>query len=162
ELDHMREQSTKWLDDCICGETGKPLPVLANALIGLRAVWPDALACDEMLCAPVLMQPLKGENDFAPRPITAVDVGVMQERLQHLGLKRISKDVMHQAVDVRASECSFHPVRDYLDRLTWDCTERMEKLFSSYFGAEPSPYVDKVSRMFLISMVARIYQPGCK
>jgi len=162
ELDHMREKSTKWLDDCICGETGKPLPVLANALIGLRAVFPDSIAYDEMLCAPILMRSLMGENNFAQRPFTDVDVGIMQDRLQHLGLKRIGKDVMHQAVDMRAREYSFHPVRDYLDGVRWDGVERIAKLFPHYFGAEPGLYVDAVGRMFLISMVARIYRPGCK
>lgn len=28
--------SAKWLDQCIKSETGKPLPILATALIGLR------------------------------------------------------------------------------------------------------------------------------
>src|SRR5262249_23698800 len=61
-----------WLSQCIRsgGKNSKPLPVLANALIGVRAVWPDAIAYDEMLCAPMLMQPLQGENDFTPRPLT--------------------------------------------------------------------------------------------
>ena len=71
--------ATGWLADCICNEKRKPLPVLANALIGIRAVWPDAIAYDEMLCAPMLMQPLQGENDFTPRPLTDVDVGIMQD-----------------------------------------------------------------------------------
>jgi predicted P-loop ATPase len=151
-----------WLNDCICDNKRRPLPVLANALIGVRAVWPDTIAYDEMLCAPMLMQPLQGDNDFTPRPLTDVDVGIMQEELQHLGLKRIGKDIMHQAIDIRASERSFHPVRDYLDGLTWDGTPRIHKLFSGYLGADPGPYTVTIGRMFMISMVARIYRPGCK
>ena len=153
----------EWLEQCICG--GKkmtPLPVLANALIGLRAVWPEAIAYDQMLCAPMLMQSLTGENDFEPRPLTDVDVGIMQEELQQRGLKRIGKDTMHQAADIRAHERRFHPVRDYLDGLEWDGTERLSKLFTTYFGAEPGAYVEAVSRLCLIAMVARIYEPGCK
>src|SRR5262249_49710192 len=157
----------EWLSRCIHGagkdgKDGMPLPVLANALIGVRAVWPDAIAYDEMLCAPMLMQPLTGENDFSPRPLTDVDVGIMQEELQHLGLKRIGKDTMHQAVDVRAMERSFHPVRQYLDDLKWDGTQRLSTLFTTYFGADKTEYTEAVSRMFLIAMVARIYEPGCK
>ena len=153
-----------WLSQCIRtgGKNSKPLPVLANALIGVRAVWPDAIAYDEMQCAPMLMQPLQGENDLTPRPLTDIDVGIMQDRLQHLGLKRVGKDTVHQAVDLRASECSFHPVRKYLDGLAWDGTPRMAKLFTKYFGAEPRPYTEAIGRMFLVSMVARIYRAGCK
>jgi hypothetical protein len=151
-----------WLSQCLRGRDGAPMPVLANVLIGIREEWPSTIALDEMLCAPMLMQPLAGENNFTPRPLTDVDVGILQEKLQQLGLCRIGKDVMHQAVDMRASERAFHPIRNYLDSLAWDCTERMGKLFSGYFGAEASKYVESVGRMFLIGMVARIYQPGCK
>jgi predicted P-loop ATPase len=151
-----------WLAQCVFGETGKPLAVLANALAALRAVIPDAFAYDEMLCAPLLMQTLEDEQDFAPRPVTDVDVGIVQERLQHLGLKRLGKDVVHQAVDVRAHERSFHPVRDYLEGLQWDGVERLVSLFPNYFGAEATAYAHAIGPMFLTSMVARILEPGCK
>src|ERR1700730_5417872 len=85
EFDRAREQSTSWLADCICSDTGKPLPILANVLIGLRAVMPDTFSHDGMMCAPMLMRPLeKGRKDFQPRPWTDVDVGIVQERLQYL------------------------------------------------------------------------------
>jgi hypothetical protein len=45
-----------------------------------------------MLCAPMLMCSLVGENDFTPHPVTDVDVTLLQELLQHAGLKRIAKD----------------------------------------------------------------------
>ena len=83
-LDDRRDRERIWIAGCITGETGKPLPVLANVLIGLRAVWPDAFAWDEMLCAPILMRALDGANDCAHRPVTDVDVGLVQDRLQHL------------------------------------------------------------------------------
>jgi predicted P-loop ATPase len=158
----LNDAEAEWLDACIKGDAGKPLPVLANVLIGLRAQWPNHFHYDEMLCAPVLMKPLAGENDFAPRPVTDVDVGRVQEQLQHVGLKRIAKDVVHQAVDIRAHECRFHPVRDYLEGLEWDRTPRLTKLLPTYFGAEASPYVQTIGKMFLTSMVARIFKPGCK
>jgi hypothetical protein len=153
---------SSWLDACILGETGKPIAILANVLIGLRAEIPDTLAFDEMGCASMLMHSLTGENDFEPRLCTDVDVGVIQERLQHCGLKRLSKDVMHQAIDIRAHECRFHPIRDYLGGLSWDGTPRMAKLFPIYFGADDSEYTKAIGSMFLISMVARIFEPGCK
>ncbi|HEY5130852.1 MAG TPA: VapE domain-containing protein, partial [Bradyrhizobium sp.] len=157
-----REGNSNWLNACICGETGRPLAILANVLIGLRAEIPDTLAFDEMGCAPMLMRSLTGENNFEPRRCTDVDVGIIQERLQHLGLKRLSKDVVHQAVEIRAHECRFHPVRDYLEGLQWDGTARAGGLFHVYFGADNTDYTKAIGTMFLISMVARIFDPGCK
>jgi predicted P-loop ATPase len=150
-----------WLANCI-QENGKPLPNLANALTALREEWPETFALDEMLCTPMLMYPIENKNSFKPRPVTDVDVGNVRERLQHLGLARVGKDVVHQAIDVRAHERSFHPVRDYLQGLNWDGTERLRGFLSQYLGAERSVYTEEIGRMFLISMVARIFEPGCK
>src|ERR1700681_165008 len=96
-----------WLQDCILNKAGKPLAILANALTGLRAVMPDTFSYDEMLNAPLLMQPLGNVDDFRPRPLTDIDVAIVQEHLQNLGLERIGKDTMHQAIDVRAHERRF-------------------------------------------------------
>ena len=151
-----------WLAQCVLGETGKPLAVLANALAAMRAVMPGVFAYNEMLCVPLLMQPLEDRPEPLPRPVTDVDVGVVQERLQHLVLKRLSKDIVHQAVDVRAHERRFHPVKDYLGGLQWDGVARLADLFPNYFGAKVTPYTQAIGPMFLISMVARILEPGCK
>jgi predicted P-loop ATPase len=161
-MNYSHVDGCDWLADCIRGETGKPLPVLASALVGLRAVMPETFAYDEMLCAPVLLRTLEKTNQFQPRPCTDVDVGIVQERLQRLGLKRISHDVVHQAINVRSYECRYHPVRDYLGALEWDGRQRVETLFTAYLGAESSDYARAISSMFLVAMVARIYEPGCK
>jgi predicted P-loop ATPase len=158
-----KQNRAKWLDKCIKSETGKALPILANALIGLRAEMPGTFACDEMLCVTMLMLQVDGSTDsFAPRPCTDIDVGKVQERLQHLGLARISKDTMHQAVDIRAADCGFHPVRTYLSGLVWDRTPRISTLFPAYFGAANNSYAASISTMFMVGMVARIFEPGCK
>jgi hypothetical protein len=68
---------TACLAKCIVGETGKPLPVLANALIALRSMMADTFSFDEMLRAPMLMKALKKEKDFVARPVTDVDVGIV-------------------------------------------------------------------------------------
>jgi predicted P-loop ATPase len=151
-----------WLHQCVLGDSGKPLAVLASALAVLRAELPDTFAYDEMLCAPMLMKTLEQEPGFVPRLVTDVDVSIVQERLQHLGLQRLSKDVVHQAVDVRAHERRIHPVRDYLISLQWDHAERLEHLLPTYFGATDTAYARKIGPMFLVSMIARIITPGCK
>lgn len=157
-----KKTEPEWLANCIANETGKPIAVLANVLLALRSVMPSAFAYDQMMCVPMLMHSLVDEAGFVLRPCTDVDVGIVQEKLQHLGLKRAAKDVVHQAVDIRAHECRFHPIRDFLDGLEWDHTPRLAGLFTTYFGTDDAEYPKAIGTMFLVSMVARIFEPGCK
>jgi predicted P-loop ATPase len=77
-------------------------------------------------------------------------------------LKRLTKDVMYQAIEVRARECSFHPVRNWLRSLKWDGTPRSNNFFPQYFGTEASAYTHEIGKMFVVGMVARVLRPGCK
>jgi predicted P-loop ATPase len=122
----------------------------------------EAFAFDEMQRVPILLRAFADEAEFEQHPVTDVDVTALQEHLQLAGLRHIAKDTVHQAVDLRAQERAFHPVRDYLEGLTWDGEDRLTTLFSTYFGAEATLYAEAIGPMFLISMVARILQPGCK
>jgi len=58
----------------------------------------------------------------------------------------------------------FHPVRKYLDGLTWDKIPRLDYWLTMYLGAGAADedYLALAGRYFLIESVARIYQPGCK
>jgi predicted P-loop ATPase len=158
----QERRGPEWLEDCIKGESGRPLAVLASVLVGLRNEFPDSFSYDEMLCAPILVQQIDQKEEFSPRPCTDVDVGIVQERLQQLGLKRISKDTAHQAIEIHAHQCRIHPVRSYLDGLDWDGVPRIDSLFPAYFGSEDTEYTRAIGGMFLISMVARVFVPGCK
>lgn len=65
-----------------------------------------------------------------------------------------------RGVDVVARSHGFHPVRDYLDALVWDGTDRLASWLSLYLGAEQNEYTAMVGRWWLIGAVARIYRPG--
>jgi len=151
-------------------ERGRLVSDVANVLAVLRGV-PAVEQCfsyDGMLCQTMLAAPLPtprggiANETEELRPVRDTDMTQLQEWLQHIGLPKIGRDQVFQAVDLRASERIYHPVRDYLEGLVWDQTPRLSNLFSTYFGAVQTPYVKRIGPMFLCSMVARIFKPGCK
>jgi hypothetical protein len=96
--------------------------------------------------------------------VTDGDVTGIQEWLQRHELRRIGRDTTHQAVDHRAGERPFHPVRDYLSALRWDGVQRVRNWLCYYLGAEgqAKEYLSGIGRMFLVAMVARVWKPGAK
>ncbi len=160
----------RWPQDALVDDRGQRLANLANAMLALRSA-PEmrgALRYDEMLCAPMLVAPLPAidaataETFTAMRPVRDTDVSRLQEWLQHAGLPKVGKDTTHQAVDLRAQESAFHPVRDYLAGLVWDGIHRLDDWLTTYLGAESSPYASGIGALFMVAMVARVSEPGCK
>jgi predicted P-loop ATPase len=73
-----------------------------------------------------------------------------------------SSDVLASIVCI-AKECySFHPVRDYLNSLEWDGSERIDYFFTDYCGTTHDQYTAFLGKSLFISLVARVMQPGCK
>ena len=158
---------TEWLKQCLTNKDGKALPILANVMFALRLdpALRDVFAFDEMLQATVLLEPLnllQDDPNFMARPATDADISELQEWLQLAGLRHVGKDTVHDAVDLRARENAFHPIRDYLLNLQWDEHPRLDGWLAKYLGAEPTKYAARIGKMFLIAMVARIFEPGCK
>lgn len=154
-----------WLNDCLKHDNGKPLPVVANALLALRrdAGLRHAFAFDEMSRQTILFHRIGDElAPFDPRVLTDEDVVFACEYLQRAGLRNIGREVVRDAIAARAREQAFHPVRDYLTQLRWDGQKRVGVWLTTKLGAELTDYTRAVGAMFLISMVARICEPGCK
>lgn len=66
------------------------------------------------------------------------------------------------AISTVAKNKSFHPIRDYINSLTWDNTNRIDTLLTDYLGAEDSEYTRAVIRKAMVAAVARVYEPGIK
>lgn len=79
-----------------------------------------------------------------------------------IGIAKIGRDVVSQAVIAVAHRNSRNCVRDWFDSLKHDGTPRIEQFFSDCFGADESDYTRAASRNFWLSMPARVYTPGCK
>jgi predicted P-loop ATPase len=147
-----------WLPQCQRADTrGQPLLMnLNNALIALENdLFAEQIAYDEMLCCPVIQR-----SD--PRPICDDDITDIHRWMQTNGLKNMGLETVREAVVYRANRRKFHPVRDYFDSLEWDGQPRLNVWLITMMGCEMSPYISAIGKMFLISMVARIYKPGCQ
>lgn len=75
---------------------------------------------------------------------------------------KASKNDIADAVDACAGEHAYHPVRDYLNGLTWDGSPRLDTLFIDYLGAADTPYIRAVTRKSFTAAVARVMTPGIK
>ena len=149
---------------------GVPISNVANAALTLRhdPAWTGGLAYDDMARTGFLLKPVPRvdlrlcELNFALRPIRDEDVIAAQEWLQVAYLPKLSKDNTHSAVDLVARENTYHPIREYLDALVWDGTGRLSSWFTEYLGVARSDYAAAIGKMFLISMVARVYDPDAR
>lgn len=96
------------------------------------------------------------DRDFAIRSI------IEAPRTQGgYGIKVSDRD-LSAAVVLAANDNAFHPVREYLNSLTWDGTPRVERLWIDYVGAADDVYNRDVARLMMIGAVTRIFEPGHK
>lgn len=72
------------------------------------------------------------------------------------------KDKIKDAKDAVLTRNRVHPIRDYLNGLTWDGTPRLETLIIDYLGAEDTELNRAMTRKHFAAAVARVMNPGCK
>jgi predicted P-loop ATPase len=73
-----------------------------------------------------------------------------------------TKSAVWDAVIDAARANTVHPVCEYLSSLVWDGTPRLSKWLVTYLGADATDYTFAVGRWWLISAIARAFQPGCQ
>ena len=73
-----------------------------------------------------------------------------------------SEKKIADAADLAAHQNSYHPVRDYLNSLTWDGTERIRFCLRHFLGAAADGYTFEALRLFLLGAIHRAFCPGCK
>ena len=101
-------------------------------------------------------------DEWRDGPLTDVDVALARTALERKGLETVGKKLMADAAKLVARQHQCHPIRDALASVAHDGKSRLDTWLIRHAGAEDSPYVRAVGRAFLIAMVARVMQPGCK
>ncbi len=158
-----RQPASDWTDELKLDAEGRVRPILSNLVLYLRhhPKWKGVLAYD-VFSARVIIRSCLPWGDEAPgthwedRHETLTRIWFQQEDLD-AGLGDIGR-----AVQTVARDNPVHPVREYLDSLVWDGTPRLDTWLVTHLHAEDSAYIRAVGLRFLVSAVARVYDPGCQ
>ena len=155
-------------------KTGEIKAELANALIALRSSPEFEIAFNDFKNE-IIAHKVPWEHAGSTsrdRHWTDRDALLTTDWLQHHGV-HVGVDVAARAIETVAGDNRFHPVLDYLNSLKWDRTKRIDNWLELYLGARASAdyhddalpsmkYVRAVGARWLISVIARVFQPGCK
>ena len=73
-----------------------------------------------------------------------------------------SEKKIQKAISIVADCNKYHPIRDYLNSLEWDGTERIRYALPRFLGAEESEYTYEALKLFMLGAISRVFKPGCK
>ena len=126
--------------------------------------------CDPLLSGAVAYNLLTDRTDILKpigckrtpdSPMTDTDMKYIRLYLEETyGLT--SEKKIQDAADLAAHQNSYHPVREYLNSLTWDGTERIRSCLRHFLGASEDDYTYQSLRLFLLGAIHRAFSPGCK
>ena len=167
---------SSWQSKLILTDKGKQAPCYENAALHAENSpdWMGVLGYNEFTAGHVVLE-------AGPYPITAKPGEEIEDHFdtevtrwfERRGLL-VKPEVARRTVDRMARLNAFHPVRDYLNGLPeWDGTRRIATWLIDYCKVSPTVLNEKdeavpnifameAGARFLISAVARIFQPGCK
>lgn len=136
----------------------KPSPTIANCMLilGEDPKWSSRLSYDTFSLEVCLdREPLAEERATEVTAQLGYDYGI-----------ELSTSLTMECIRAVARRRPFHPVREYLDALTWDGLPRIQELVWRGFGASPD-IKDRglavlMVQKFLLSILARVFRPGAK
>jgi putative DNA primase/helicase len=152
-------------------DKGSVLPSVSNLILILSEDPTLAGMCqfDEFLNTTVITRaapsPIEGAPDVPgpyPRPYTHTDVSHTQSYIQRVYTQQAKKSDVDDAMAAVAASSRFHPIRDWLNTLTWDGMWRLDTWAHHAFGVPQAGYEGTLCAKLLIAAVRRVRHPGCK
>lgn len=152
------------------GSTSSKLrAITANAILILvnDKRWDGVLAYDEFAESIVTTKsppwrPSDAANETKPGEWSDADTIRAQAWLSDAYALDLGEQSTLSAVSIASAKRRIHPVRDWLDALRWDGVRRAPSWLIDVFGCDDTPLTRAIATSWLISAVARVYQPGCQ
>ena len=94
------------------------------------------------------------------KTLNDTDMKYILRRMEKYGIS--SEKKIESAIHIVANENRYHPIRDYLNGLKWDGTERIAHVLHHFLGAAEDEYTCEAMKIFLLGAIKRVFQPGCK
>ncbi len=157
-----------WKGGLQYSKTG-PRPTLGNAIhvMTLSLEWAGVLAFNAFDGSVVKLRepPMRSTERPAGYQLgewTDTDSSLACAWLSRVAGVHVTPAIAGRAAYAVAQQRQIHPVREYLNGLAWDGTQRLPDFLHGYLGAESTVYTRAVGVRWMISAVARVYEPGCK
>jgi len=151
-------------------ETLEVQNTLASVVCALKHLpgWVGALATNEFDQRLVFRrEPPFSNGGLTGSPVRDQDFDRMRLWFEEARGVVLSKAIVTDAARLVANESAFHPVQEYLNRLSWDGVPRVDTWLEDFCAvrprsAEQQGLIRAVGRKWLVSCVARAMSPGCK
>jgi predicted P-loop ATPase len=155
-----------WRRDFIFGADNLPKPKLMHNMVLMLTQHPDTrgvFAYDQFSNQITLLRrpPWERGDAWQQRPVTDADGRACMQWMELQDLRPKLTDT-HTAIEGAADKLSFNPVTDWFDGLAWDGHKRLDTWLTYYLGADDKAFTRLVAAKWMISGVARAYEPGCK
>lgn len=147
----------------IKGDEGNAMEAIRCTPFLSENIYYDEFRCRTMVTSPL---PWDSRNDhWKMRTWTDHDSVKTAEFFQISDIP-IKSSVIQTVIHSVARESARHPLREWLSSLEWDGLNRIQSWLPFYMGAVVGKYnarfVKAVGAAWLISAVARVFEPGCK
>jgi predicted P-loop ATPase len=154
---------TAWLEELTYTDKGKLKSTIDNALLIIEnePLLKDKIAYNEFSNRATVLGQLPWRKDRSIADWSDSDDSGLRNFIEKIyGIASPAK--INDALTIAFEKHTFHPIKDYLNSLTWDGVKRVDTLLIDYLGAEDTNYARVISRKVLVAAVARVFNPGCK
>lgn len=140
---------------------GSPYPTIDNAVIVFRN--------DPFFKGNIKLNLFRDRIEFTgevPWKRTGIDISELDDvqirYYTETTYRMTNAKKIREGMQIIAAENGYHPVRDYLNSLSWDGTERIGHVLHHFLGVEESDFSNEFMKLFLLGAIERIFHPGCK